>query len=41
MDIVTPFQFSLVYNAFSFTLATMGAATVFLWLSPLAGRPGL
>ncbi|WP_375383413.1 bacteriorhodopsin-like [uncultured Sphingomonas sp.] len=33
MEIVTPFQFSLVYNAFSFTLATMGAATAFLWLS--------
>lgn len=33
MDSVTPFQFSLVYNAFSFTFATMGAATAFLWLS--------
>lgn len=33
MDIVTPFQFALVYNAFSFTLAAMGAATAFLWLS--------
>ncbi len=33
MDIVTPFQFSLVYNAFSFTFAAMGAATLFLWLS--------
>ena len=33
MDVVTPFQFSLVYNAFSFTFATMGAATAFLWLS--------
>ncbi|MEG3084202.1 bacteriorhodopsin-like [Sphingomonas sp. PB2P12] len=33
MDVVTPFQFSLVYNAFSFTLAAMGAATAFLWLS--------
>ncbi|WP_375392601.1 bacteriorhodopsin-like [uncultured Sphingomonas sp.] len=33
MDIVTPFQFSLVYNALSFTFATMGAATLFLWLS--------
>jgi bacteriorhodopsin len=32
MDIVSPFQFSLVYNAFSFTFATMGAATAFLWL---------
>lgn len=33
MDSVTPFQFSLAYNAFSFTFATMGAATAFLWLS--------
>ncbi|WP_277984012.1 bacteriorhodopsin-like [Sphingomonas faeni] len=33
MDIITPFQFSLVYNAFSFTFATMTAATAFLWLS--------
>ena len=33
MDIVTPFQFSLVYNAFSFTFATMAAASIFLWLS--------
>lgn len=33
MDIVTPFQFSLVYNAFSFTLAAMAAATAFFWLS--------
>jgi len=33
MDVLTPFQFSLVYNAFSFTLAAMGAATAFLWLS--------
>lgn len=33
MDVVTPFQFSLVYNAFSFTLASMAAATLFLWLS--------
>ena len=33
MDIVTPFQFSLVYNAFSFTFATMGAATALFWLS--------
>ena len=33
MDIVTPFQFSLVYNALSFTFATMAAATLFLWLS--------
>lgn len=33
MDTVTPFQFSLVYNAFSFTFAAMGAATAFFWLS--------
>lgn len=33
MDIVTPFQFSLIYNAFSFTFAAMAAATAFLWLS--------
>jgi bacteriorhodopsin len=25
-------QFDLVYNAFSFTIATMGAATLFFWL---------
>jgi hypothetical protein len=25
-------QYSLVYNAFSFTFATMAAATLFLWL---------
>lgn len=33
MDTLTPFQFSLVYNAFSFTFAAMAAATAFLWLS--------
>lgn len=32
MNSLTPFQFSLVYNAFSFTFATMAAATAFLWL---------
>jgi bacteriorhodopsin len=32
MDVVTPFQYSLVYNAFSFTFAAMSAATLFLWL---------
>jgi len=32
MDMIDFFQFNLVYNAFSFTLATMGAATLFLWL---------
>ncbi len=29
---VTYSQYQLVYNAFSFTIATMGAATLFLWL---------
>lgn len=33
MENLTAGQFSLVYNAFSFTFATMGAATLFLWLS--------
>jgi bacteriorhodopsin len=33
MDTLTSGQFSLVYNALSFTFATMGAATLFLWLS--------
>jgi len=33
VDTLTAGQFSLVYNAFSFTFATMGAATLFLWLS--------
>jgi hypothetical protein len=32
MDIISPAQFSLVYNAFSFTIAVMGAATAFLFL---------
>jgi bacteriorhodopsin len=32
MDTLTAGQFSLVYNAFSFTLAAMAAATIFLWL---------
>lgn len=32
MEALTLGQFSLVYNAFSFTFATMAAATVFLWL---------
>jgi bacteriorhodopsin len=30
---ITAAQFSLVYNAFSFTFATMAAATMFLWIS--------
>ena len=33
MDVLSPGQFSLVYNAFSFTIAVMGAATVFFFLS--------
>jgi bacteriorhodopsin len=33
MTEITVGQFNLVYNAFSFTIATMGAATVFLWLN--------
>ena len=32
MESLSAGRFSLVYNAFSFTLATMAAATVFLWL---------
>ena len=31
MELVSPFQYSLIYNAFSFTFAAMGAATLFLW----------
>ena len=33
MDSISPGQFSLVYNAFSFTIAVMGAASVFFFLS--------
>jgi bacteriorhodopsin len=33
MPTITPGQFALVYNAFSFTIAAMGAATLFLWIS--------
>ena len=33
MDVISPGQFSLVYNAFSLTIAVMGAATVFFFLS--------
>jgi bacteriorhodopsin len=32
MEALTVGQFSLVYNAFSFTFATMAATTIFLWL---------
>ena len=32
MQDLTIGQFNLVYNAFSFTIATMGAATLFFWL---------
>ena len=31
MDVLTVGQYSFVYNAFSFTFATMAAATLFLW----------
>ncbi len=31
MDIISGAQYSLVYNAFSFTFATMAATTLFLW----------
>ncbi len=33
MSNISAEQFSLVYNAFSFTFATMAAATAFLWIS--------
>lgn len=33
MELISPGQFSLVYNAFSFAIAVMGAATVFFFLS--------
>ena len=33
MSAITVSQFALVYNAFSFTIAAMGAATLFLFLS--------
>ncbi len=32
MEVLTVGQYSLVYNAFSFTFATMAATTIFLWL---------
>ena len=32
MSEITVAQYELVYNAFSFTIATMGAATLFFWL---------
>lgn len=31
-EVLSAGQYSFVYNAFSFTLATMAAATIFLWL---------
>ncbi|MEN9528646.1 MAG: hypothetical protein RI932_519 [Pseudomonadota bacterium] len=31
MEMLSVFQYSLIYNAFSFALAAMGAATLFLW----------
>ena len=33
MNVLSQFQYYLVYNAFSFTLAAMAAATLFLWIS--------
>ena len=33
MEIITSSQYFFVYNAFSFTFATMAAATLFLWIS--------
>jgi bacteriorhodopsin len=33
MDVISPGQISFVYNAFSFAIAVMGAATVFFFLS--------
>jgi bacteriorhodopsin len=32
MQGITLFQYSLIYNAFSFTFAAMAATTIFLWL---------
>ncbi|HEX8555452.1 MAG TPA: hypothetical protein VF695_12150 [Sphingomonas sp.] len=32
METVTVGQYFFIYNAFSFTFATMAAATLFLWL---------
>ena len=32
MEEINAFQYSLIYNAFSFTLAAMAATTLFLWL---------
>jgi bacteriorhodopsin len=31
MEVLSVFQYSLIFNAFSFALAAMGAATLFLW----------
>lgn len=33
MEALSSFQYSLVYNAFSFTFAAMAATTLFLWIS--------
>ena len=33
METISTGQYQLVYNAFSFTIATMGAATLFFWIS--------
>lgn len=32
-QLLSPFQYSLIFNAFSFTFATMAATTLFLWLN--------
>jgi bacteriorhodopsin len=32
-QLLSPLQYSLIYNAFSFAFATMAATTLFLWLS--------
>ena len=33
MSAITVVEYELIYNAFSFTIAAMGAATVFLWMN--------
>ena len=39
MDLLTVPQFLLVYNAFSFTIAVMGAATVFFFMRSFQVAP--
>ena len=36
MSTVSVSQYELIYNAFSFTIAAMGAATLFIWLNRLS-----